>query len=77
MEGIGSMEALGSAREKSLLASRPLLRKTGGHDIWAQDSLLYLYTNDTYINNSTEYLGKIVNEVRFSRKLPNFLNISN
>ncbi|KAF8670923.1 hypothetical protein HU200_050190 [Digitaria exilis] len=41
----------------SLLASKPLLRKTGGRDIYSQQSLQYLYTNDKHINISTEYLG--------------------
>lgn len=50
----------------SLLASKPLLRKTGGRDIYSQQSLQYLYTNDKHINISTEYLGEYVKEEYFS-----------
>jgi len=58
-----SMEDRGSTGDRSMLASKPLLRKTGGHDIYAQHSLQYLYTNDKHINESIEYFGKQVKKV--------------
>ena len=58
-----SMEDRGSTGDRSMLASKPLLRKTGGRDIYAQHSLQYLYTNDKHINESIEYFGKQVKKV--------------
>ncbi|RLN22856.1 hypothetical protein C2845_PM07G09820 [Panicum miliaceum] len=53
----GNMEGLAaSIGDRSLLASIPLLRKTGGRDIYAQHSLEDLYTNEKHTNHSTEYL---------------------
>ena len=58
-----SMKDRGSTGDRSMLASKPLLRKTGGRDIYAQHSLQYLYTNDKHINESIEYFGKQVKKV--------------
>ncbi|KAG2571399.1 uncharacterized protein LOC120640617 isoform X2 [Panicum virgatum] len=50
-----SMKDCGSTGDRSMLASKTLLRKTGGRDIYAHHSLQYLYTNDKHINESIEY----------------------
>jgi hypothetical protein len=72
----GNIEDLSSTGDKSLLASKPLLRKTGGRDIYAQHSLQYLYTNDKHINESIEFFGKQVKEVCFLKQWINLLTLT-
>jgi len=71
-----SMEDRGSTGDRSMLASKPLLRKTGGRDIYAQHSLQYLYTNDKHINESIEYFGKQVKKVCVVKQWINLLSLS-
>lgn len=66
-------DGLGSTIENSLLASKPLLRKTGGRDIYAQQSLLYLYTNDKHANQSTEFLGEQLQEGYFPVHMTSYI----
>jgi hypothetical protein len=53
-----SMEGIASNGGKSMLASKPLLRKTGGRDIYDRSAAHYLFTSDKDKTDSTEYLGK-------------------
>ncbi|XP_039772441.1 uncharacterized protein LOC120640617 isoform X1 [Panicum virgatum] len=71
-----SMKDCGSTGDRSMLASKTLLRKTGGRDIYAHHSLQYLYTNDKHINESIEYFGKQVKKVCFVKQWINLLSLT-
>jgi hypothetical protein len=55
-----SIDGMASTGGKSMLASKPLLRKTGGRDIYDRSAAHYLFTSDKDKSDSTEYLGKDV-----------------
>jgi hypothetical protein len=58
----GRMSSLGAVGEESMLATQPLLRKTGGRDIYDHRSLENLYINQA--NSSIEFLGKEIKDVK-------------